>query len=385
VGVKNMHPLIIVGTGLAAYSLAREFRRLDQNTPLLLISADDGCAYAKPMLSNAFAQGKTPAQLATAEVAAMRQNLAADILTHTQVTAIDTEAKQVHANGQVYSYHALVLAVGAQPVRPPMQGEAAAVLSVNNLEDYRKFRAHLQAVKKLAIIGPGLIGCEFANDIATQGIEVSVIGPDAWPLSGLLPEAVGQALGEGLTRLGIGWHLGVTVPATHKNGAGYQLELSDGQRIDADLVLSAVGLRADTRLAQAAGLATARAIVCDEYLRTSAADVYALGDCAEVNGQHLPYVAPLMAGAKALAKTLSGTPTPVRYPIMPVVIKTPAYPVVAVPPPREAPGSWQIETTDSGVSALFHSPTGELSGFALSGAAVADKQKLVKAMETAQT
>ena len=95
-------------------------------------------------------------------------------------------------------------------------------------------------------------------------------------------------------------------------------------------MLSAIGLRADTRLAGAAGLACERGIVVDACLQTSAPGIYALGDCAQYAsaGQRtLPYVMPIMNAAKALAATLAGTPTPVVFPLMPVSVKTPALPI----------------------------------------------------------
>src|SRR5690606_20686498 len=105
----------------------------------------------------------------------------------------------------------------------------------------------------------------------------------------------------------------------------------------------------------------------NRLLETSAKNVYTLGDCAEVDGHVLFYVAPLMAGARALAKTLAGTPTEVSYPAMPVTIKTPACPVVAAPPPRGAEGQWNIQQDGSNVVAEFRNPQGELIGFALTG------------------
>ncbi|MEJ1471657.1 MAG: FAD-dependent oxidoreductase, partial [Candidatus Sedimenticola sp. (ex Thyasira tokunagai)] len=89
---------------------------------------------------------------------------------------------------------------------------------------------------------------------------------------------------------------------------------------------------------------------------------------------------PLMLGAKALAKTLAGEVTTVSYPIMPVVIKTPACPVVAVPPPREVEGAWEIDKNSGGVKALFRSVDKGLIGFALCGSEVEQKAELLKLM-----
>ncbi|MES9879216.1 MAG: FAD-dependent oxidoreductase, partial [Candidatus Sedimenticola sp. 1PA] len=107
--------------------------------------------------------------------------------------------------------------------------------------------------------------------------------------------------------------------------------------------------------------------------------IYALGDCAEVEGRNLPFVMPLMLGAKTLARTLAGDPTEVDYPAMPVVIKTTLHPVV-VSPPGSREGEWQVEQLEDGVKARFVSQTGELLGFALTGSALDQKQALIREM-----
>ena len=111
---------------------------------------------------------------------------------------------------------------------------------------------------------------------------------------------------------------------------------------------------------------------------TNAPDVYALGDCAEVEGLVLPFVMPIMHAARALAKTLCGEPTRLTYPAMPIVVKTTTYPVVVAPPAADIDGSWQVDDLGSGLRALFHRPDKSLAGFALTGTAVSEKNSLAK-------
>lgn len=373
-----MDPIIIVGTGLAGYSLAREFRKLDEEQPLLLITADDGRSYSKPMLSNALASGKDAYSLALADADRMAQQLDATILTHTRVESIDSKNHSLVANGKIYRYRDLVLANGASPIRLPFEGSGAAdVLSVNNLEDYGRFRIQLETDSPVAIIGPGLIGCEFANDLTGAGHPVHVIGPDPYPISTLLPEAAGKALQQGLEQAGIRFHLGQVAKRIDRSENGFRLTLDSGESIEAALVLSAIGLRPDTRLAEAAGIDCNRGIRVDRLLRSSDPHIFALGDVAEVEGLNLPFVAPLMTGARALARTLAGEPTAVSYPAMPVVIKTPAHPVVVAPPAPGSEGNWQVETSPDGVTARFMGSE-RMLGFALTGEAVAQKQAMTK-------
>ncbi len=375
-----MKPIVIIGAGLAGYTLAKEYRKLEKETPLVMFTADDGAFYSKPMLSNALAQGRAPDALATASAEKMAADLNARILTHTPVDAIDTQRRVVHHAGGEQAYGQLVIASGAQPIRLPLKGDAAdEVMSINNLQDYREFRARLRDGADLAIIGPGLIGCEFANDLLEAGHRCHVVGPDAWPISTLLPEVVGERLREALAARGVTWHLRDGVTHVDHDGDGYRLRLQQGEPFHADLVLSAVGLRADTRLAEKAGLKTERGIVVDRLLRASDPAVYALGDCAQVEGHYLPFVMPIMHAARALAKTLAGQPTEVHYPAMPVVIKTPACPIAVAPPPRDAAGEWHIESDEDGIAARYLDPNGQLLGFALCGAA--SKQRMALARE----
>jgi rubredoxin-NAD+ reductase len=174
------------------------------------------------------------------------------------------------------------------------------------------------------------------------------------------------------------FHFGTTAQAAVHAGNGLRVQLADGAAVDTDLVLSAIGLKARTTLAQTAGLKVNRGIVTDLFLRTSAEQVYALGDCAEVAGHNLPFVMPIMQAARALAKTLAGTPTAVQYPAMPVLVKTPACPTVVSPPPPGVDGEWTEDVANDGVRALFRDRDGKLRGFALVGAATKDKQALTK-------
>ncbi|PLX60300.1 FAD-dependent oxidoreductase [Sedimenticola selenatireducens] len=371
--------IVIIGTGMAGYNLAREIRKSDTEVALVLVTADGGNAYPKPALSNALIQGKQPQQIISADAATMAERLNAVIHTRTRVQSIDTANRQVITDQGNISYDRLVLATGARPIRLPFKGDAAdEVLSVNDLEEYSLFREKIEQARRVAIIGPGLIGCEFANDLIVSGRQVEVIGPDPYPISTLLPEAAGKALQDGLAAAGVRWHLGTVVEEINHNNEGYQLRLTDGNIVMADVILSAIGLKPDLDLAQSIALETNRGIVTDRTLQTSQPGIYALGDCVEVAGLNLPFVMPLMNAARALAKTLTGTATPLSYPAMPVGIKTPAHPIVVSPPARGTEGDWEIEQAESGVRALFRSSQGQLLGFTLTGNYVDEKAQWTK-------
>ena len=156
------HPIIIIGTGLAGYQLAREFRKINKESPLALITADDGRYYPKPEISTALTRGKSSDAIATATAEKMATDLNATIYTNHSVSAIDTVKKLISINDQLISYEKLVLACGADVINPQLKGDAAEdVLSINHIYHYTAFQERIKNKKTIAILGSGLIGCEF--------------------------------------------------------------------------------------------------------------------------------------------------------------------------------------------------------------------------------
>lgn len=373
--------IVIVGSGLAGYTLLKEIRKRDAVTPVTLVTADDGAFYSKPNLSNALATGRTAAALASASAEKMAAEQNATLLTHTRVTAIDTRGRRIRTDSGEWEYSKLVLALGADPFPHGLSGSGAKdVLAVNDLADYAAFRGAIDGKQRITVLGGGLIGCEFANDLVHAGFAVDVVHLGGWPLERLLPVEAGQRLADSLAALGVNWHFGRSGKSVEQTANGYRVGLDNGDIIDADVVLSAIGLRPRTQLAQAAGIPVGRGIQTNGLLETGAANVYAMGDCAEVEGLNLPYVQPLMVQARALAATLTGTPTPVVYPAMPVMVKTPAHPVAVLPPKIGAAGGWKVECSDSGICALHLDDNGRLQGFALTGSETGRRNALAKEM-----
>ncbi|ARO86629.1 FAD-dependent oxidoreductase [Nitrosospira lacus] len=374
----SRQPVVIIGSGLAGYTVAREFRKLDAETSIQIISADHGGFYSKPMLSNALATGKTPLSILNANAEKMAEQLKMTIRSHSRVTAIDPSSKSVTLpEGEKLPYSQLILALGADPIRLPLQGDGVdAILSVNDLDDYHQLCTALRGKKDVTILGAGLIGCEFANDLAVAGYRVRVIDISARPLGRLLPQAGGTFMQHRLEAIGITFHLGTATQCVERIHESLRLTLDNGEIIQTDVLLSAIGLRPRIALAEAAGIKVNRGIVVSRSLQTRYADIYALGDCAEVEGRVLPFVMPIMHAARGLAATLARTPTLVRYPAMPVVVKTPACATVVSPPDPDARGEWRIEESENGVKALFQSADGKLLGYALLGTATREKNLL---------
>ncbi|AUC05713.1 FAD-dependent oxidoreductase [Acinetobacter lwoffii] len=378
-----MHPIVIIGSGMAGYAVAREFRKLNPEHELLMICADDAVNYAKPTLSNALAGNKAPEQIPLGDAAKMSAQLNMRIEQHTWVKAIHPEDHQLvlEKDGQESTQHysKLVLAIGANPVRLAIAGDASDDIHVvNNLSDYKAFRNNLAARedKRVVILGAGLIGCEFANDLQNTDHQVTVIDLAPQPLGRLLPEHVATAFQKNLEETGIHFVLGTTVEKVScADNGDYLVTLANGQSLVADVVLSAVGLQPNISLAKQADVHTSRGVLTTVQLETNQADIYAVGDCAEVNGTLLPYVMPIMQQARALAKTLNGEHTAVHYPAMPVAVKTPAAPLTVLPAPVDVNVTWETEEFDDGMLAKAFDANGTLRGFVLLGATAA-KQRL---------
>ena len=371
--------IVIIGSGLAGYTVIRELRKIDKATPITLITREPGYFYSKPMLSTALASSKSAEQLISTNADGMATQLDITILGDVDVTAIDTAAQTVTTSTGSISYGKLVLGLGADQIRLPLEGNAAnEVVTVNDLEDYAQFRKTIEGKKRITILGAGLIGCEFANDLVLGSYEVDVIDLAPQALGRLLPEEAAQALQAKLSEAGVRWHFATTVQSIDRSGDSLSITLANGSIINSDAFLSAVGLRPRLDLAKAAGITTGEGITVNRQLETSAKHVYAIGDCAEVEGLVLPYVMPIMQAARALAPNLLGQATTLGYPAMPVMVKTPALPTIVSPPAKNAVGDWKINSVEGGLEARFESSDGKLLGFALLGTATAQRGALTK-------
>jgi len=376
--------IVIIGSGLAGYGVARELRKLDREARITLVTRDAGDFYAKPSLSNALAAARAADALVTTPAGTICAQLDLTLMAHTTVEGIDRQAREVLTSGGRLPYTGLVLATGADPVRLPIAGDGAgAVLQVNDLDDYRRFREAIAGASRIAILGAGLIGSEFANDLLATGLRVGVIDPAPRPLAALLPEPAGRWFASRLAAAGVEWRFGDAVDSVAEADRGSVLSLRGGARLEADAVLCAVGLRPRTTLASAAGLRVERGIVVDEYAATSDPAILAIGDCAQYGARLLPYVQPIMTAARAIAATLAGTPTPVRFGPMPVIVKTPACPAVILPPSDDG-GEWLASSDGDGMEMRYVDADERLRGFVLLGSAASRRAELLRQVAAPQ-
>jgi rubredoxin-NAD+ reductase len=362
--------IVIVGAGIAGWSVAEAIRQQDAETPLLLISACQGVSYPKPALSTALASGKTVDELAEQDALSKAAELNMDVRTETRVIKIDPKKKRLTTAKGGIQYGKLILALGAQQRELPIKGDAAnTVLRVNDLSTYRTLRARLEdGVRHVTILGAGLIGCEFAEDLSAGGYKVSVIDPMEYPLASLLPADTAQELRQSLQEKGVEWHFNNTLDSLEHHVDGMRAILSNGDVIETDLVLSAAGLIANTKLAEKVGLAVDKGIRTNELMQTSEEDIYAIGDCAQVNGEIFAYIEPIRRQAETVAAHLAGEEKPF-IPKSPLVrVKTPSYPVTICPPSADEHSAIIEAAVDQG--RLNYMQGNRIVGFVLSGTLV---------------
>ena len=371
--------IVIIGSGLAGYLFAKEFRTLDSTTPLEIVTADDGAFYSKPLLSTALKNRKSACELIICTAEKMAAQLQATIHTHTLVKSIDPSSQVVKIPYKNITYQKLIIACGSYPIAPAFQGNAVSnVYSVNDLTAYNKFRHWIINKKYITVVGAGLVGCEFINDLVYGGYRITVITKEAYPLEKFVPQPIGHALQQALLSIGVQWRLQKTVGSVNYHQKDYEILTTDRERFFTNGIFSAIGIRARCDLARAIGLHCRSGIMVNHYLKTNIENIHALGDCAEVAGEIRQYVAPILQCARALANYLVGNKKPVHYPPMPIIVKTPSCPVVAYPPHKSIKGEWQYSGEGSNQRALFYDQNEKLQGFALSGDFVKERMLLIK-------
>lgn len=175
-------------------------------------------------------------------------------------------------------------------------------------------------------------------------------------------------LRDALQKQGVEWCLGRSVKTVDRGGEGYVMGLSDGSTCQADMALSAVGLRSRTALAKESGLAVNRGIMVDLRGRTSDADVFAIGDCAEYPTGLAHFITPIMSAARGIAKAIPGDGADIAFSVLPVIVKTTALPISLLKPTETVQGSW-AKTVDgpSGSVHLFKTSDDIVAGYVLTG------------------
>jgi rubredoxin-NAD+ reductase len=368
-GAFQEDAVVIIGSGMAGWAVAEGVRARDPERPIVLLANDGGEYCIKPQLSNGYAKGMDAAAMARESGAVRADRLGIRLLTFIRALEIDRERRRVITPRGGIPYKELVLANGAQPRRLAFPGSAQPPLVVNDLRDYRQLRQSIdkQPGATIAIVGAGLVGCEMAEDLRTGGFSIVLLEQSRRPLERLLPAPLADELLARFEDRGITFVGDAKIAAIDSDGSRQVVRLVSGERIETDIVMTALGIQPRVELARLAQLACGQGVIVDDRLRTQDPSIFALGDCAEFDRQVSPYVFALRAQAQVISAQICGEDLRYRPQAPVVIVKTPSLPLTVCPPPGGAPGGWQLIEANADGSHFEHRHHGKLLGYALSG------------------
>jgi rubredoxin-NAD+ reductase len=325
---NEIFDVLIVGGGTAGWSVAKALRDRSESITIGLVSDCDANRYDKPNISVAFAQAKDAQGLIKQTGHDCARSLRVVLFPQTVAVNLNAARKQLRTTRGVLSYRRLVLAHGAEPILPTGL-PANQCWRINHLEHYRRFRQALgEYPQKFLIVGAGLVGCELANDLALAGHSAVLVDIADQPLKRLCRDQKAiEPLMQAWQSLAINFIGGVGVEHVAAVGAQKEVRLSNGDLLRVNHIIVCTGLKVPHRLATSAGLAWENGIKVDEKsLRSSSANIFALGDCAVIGGHANRFIEPIARQAQAIAGEITGT-SPQPYEARPAIVrvKTSSY------------------------------------------------------------
>ncbi len=336
--------VVIVGAGHSGWAVAEALRALDLEVQITIVSACQGDRYLKPELSIAMSRGATRETLVRESASAAAQRLGVRLWPETFVVGLSPTLHQLRTTRGTLHFSHLVLAQGARPATPAAL-PASLCWRINDLAGWSGLHRKLSHGRRhVAIIGAGMVGCELADDFVRSGHQVTLMDIQAEPLAAWLPEVAARRLRAGLECSGVRFIGSVKVSGVTCDRSGTKTIMTDcGQAIQADEIVAATGLVTESRLADRASLTFDRGIVVDPVsLRTSAANVYALGDCVSIHGAPCRFIEPISKQASAIAHEILGQPHSGYAHSQPVIrLKTKSLPILLHGVPRQD-GIWEV-------------------------------------------
>jgi nitrite reductase (NADH) large subunit len=301
-------PLVIIGNGMAAARLCEELaQRALGRYAIAVVGEEPELAYNRVLLSSVLA-GDVKADQITLQPGTWWRDRGVTLRYGTAATAANIAARTITlANGKTLPFAKLVLATGSRPVRLPIPGaDLDGVHTFRDMADVASISRAARRGMRVVVIGGGLLGIEAAYGLAKAGAAVTLLHLMNRLMERQLDARAAAMLKRAVEAKGIDVLLEAATARFAGDGHIEAVELKDGRTIAADMVVVAVGIKPNAEIAHAAGLAVNRGIVVDDYLATGAADVFAIGECAEHRGICYGLVEPAYEQARVLAQRLAG-------------------------------------------------------------------------------
>jgi NADPH-dependent 2,4-dienoyl-CoA reductase/sulfur reductase-like enzyme/nitrite reductase/ring-hydroxylating ferredoxin subunit len=276
--------IVIVGGGAAGFAAAEGLRRAHYEGSIVMLSNDDAPPTDRPNLSKDYLAGNAPEDWMPLRPDGFYPESHIDLRLGADVASIDTASREVVlAGGERIPYDRLLLATGAEPMHLSIPGaDLPHVHTLRTLADCRAIIALAKTARRAVVMGASFIGLEVAASLRARGIEVHVVAPEKIPMERILGQQMGAFIRSLHEKHGVVFHLEDSATAIE----GKQVKLKGGDVLDADLVVSGVGVRPRTKLAEQAGLAMDRGVTVNAFLETSDPAILAAGDIARWPDPH---------------------------------------------------------------------------------------------------
>jgi len=282
VSESDTRTVVIVGTGIAGAGAAQALRKEGFGGSIILIGSEPEEPYRRPALSKELLSGKASIDRVRLRPSTFWTEQGIDLRIGATVTSIDTDTRTVLlADGDSIDYDVLILATGGRSRRLAAD-DSGRVHYLRDIADMRRLQSQLAEGSSLLVVGGGLIGSEVASTARDLGCSVQVLEAQPLPLSRLLPPSIAEKIAALHASAGVALQTGVDLETLTTGADGVTARARDGREWTADLAVVAIGSLPDTDMAAAAGIGVDNGISVDRYLRTSAVDVYAIGDVANV-------------------------------------------------------------------------------------------------------
>lgn len=280
---KNCY--VILGNGIAGLQAAVAIRERDKTGAVVMISEEPYRTYHRPMLTKSIMAELDEEQIAVQDASWYEENHIQLVLGK-EVTEIQPETHTViMEDGSQFLYTKLIYAAGARCFVPPINGAGKkGVVAIRGLKDVKEIETMLPSVKHVVVIGGGVLGLEAAWELKKSKCDVTVLEAAPMLMGRQLDEPAAELLKKIAKEQGIDIHTGVQVVEFTGEDQVSSVLLDDGREFPAELVIVSAGVRANAAVLEKSGVKTEKAVVVNERMETSAADIYACGDCAEFEG-----------------------------------------------------------------------------------------------------